>query len=222
MPKFLILKSKTPSLSLPKNDIKDIKKMPKSPKVICSNDLKNMNFKSLNFTDKWYSLFGKPSIDFHLVVHGKPGQGKSTFCLQFAHYLAFNFGRVLYVSGEEGFSKTMKDKLNDAYSENLFLADVRSYEDLKEIVKPNTFHFIFVDSLNNMGIEIEKLKEMRKLYANSGLITISQSTKKGQLRGSLEIEHESDISLKVENGYSFTTKNRFKELGYEYSIFENY
>jgi predicted ATP-dependent serine protease len=63
---------------------------------------------------------------------------------------------------------------------------------------------------------------MRELYKNSTLVTISQSTKKGQLRGSQEIEHESDISLKVEDGFAFATKNRFKELGYEYSIFENY
>lgn len=192
-------------------------------KIICSNQLKNMNFKSLDFKQEWNHLLGKPAISFHLVVHGRPGQGKSTFCLQLASYLASSFGKVLYVSGEEGFSKTMKDKfkMNNAYNDNLFLADIHSYENLRDIVTPDTYHFIFVDSLNNMGIDIEQLKEMRAFYKNSSLITISQSTKKGQLRGSLEIEHESDISLKIENGIAYTTKNRFKELGYEYSIFKN-
>jgi len=192
-------------------------------KIICSNQLKNMNFKSLDFKQEWNHLLGNPAISFHLVVHGRPGQGKSTFCLQLASYLASSFGKVLYVSGEEGFSKTMKDKfkMNNAYNDNLFLADIHSYENLRDIVTPDTYHFIFVDSLNNMGIDIEQLKEMRAFYKNSSLITISQSTKKGQLRGSLEIEHESDISLKIENGIAYTTKNRFKELGYEYSIFKN-
>ena len=193
-------------------------------KIISSNELKKMNFRSLDFKGKWELLFGKPAISFHLVIHGKPGQGKSTFSLQFANYLASNFGKVLYVSGEEGFSKTMKDKFkeNNAYNDNLYLADIHSFETLREIVKPDTYHFIFIDSLNNMGIDIEQLKGMRELYKNSTLVTISQSTKKGELRGSQEIEHESDISLKIEDGFAFATKNRFKGLGYEYSIFENY
>ncbi len=190
-------------------------------KIICSNDLKKMEFKSLDFQDEWEELFGKPAVSFHLVVHGSPGQGKSTFCLQFAHYLASHFGKVLYVSGEEGFSKTMKDKFlnNNAFSSNLYLADIHSFGELTESVAPNTYHFIFIDSLNNMGIDAACLKEMRNIYGNSGLITISQSTKKGNLRGSLEIEHEADISVKVENGFAFATKNRFKGLGYEFSIF---
>lgn len=191
-------------------------------KIICSNDLMKMDFKSLDFQGEWQSLFGNPAVSFHLVVHGRPGQGKSTFCLQFAHYLASNFGKVLYVSGEEGFSKTMKDKFqnNNAFSSNLYLADIHSFEELTANVSPNTFHFLFIDSLNNMGIDIFRLKEMRELYSNSALITISQSTKKGNLRGSLEIEHEADISIKIENGFAFATKNRFKELGFEYSIFK--
>ena len=235
--------SKTPEFLIDKNDIEnnpsliedsleeqlDCHLVPPNEidlndKIICSNELKKMNFISLDFKGKWQQLFGKPAISFHLVIHGKPGQGKSTFSLQFANYLASNFGKVLFVSGEEGFSKTMKDKFreNNAYNDNLFLADIHSFKNLKEIVKPDTYHFIFIDSLNNMGIDIEQLKEMRELYKNSTLITISQSTKKGQLRGSLEIEHESDISLKIEDGFAFATKNRFKELGYEYSIFEDY
>jgi len=191
-------------------------------KIICSNDLMKMDFKSLDFQGEWQTLFGNPAVSFHLVVHGKPGQGKSTFCLQFAHYLACNFGKVLYVSGEEGFSKTMKDKFqnNNAFNKNLYLADIHSFEELTENVAPNTFHFLFIDSLNNMGIDILRLKELREIYRNSTLITISQSTKKGNLRGSLEIEHEADVSIKVEDGFAYATKNRFKELGFEYSIFK--
>ena len=60
-------------IAQPKNDIAT------DDKIICSNDLKKMEFKSLNFQGKWHDLFGKPAVSFHLVVHGKPGQGKSTF-----------------------------------------------------------------------------------------------------------------------------------------------
>jgi len=65
-------------------------------------------------------------------MHRTPGEGKSTFAIQFANYLAENIETVIYFSGEEGFSKTMKDKIvrNNAVSENLFLADLRKYQDL--------------------------------------------------------------------------------------------
>lgn len=191
-------------------------------KIICSNDLKKMKFRSLDFKSEWFNLLGQPSVNFQMVVHGKPGQGKSTFCLQFAHYLASNFGRVVYISGEEGFSKTMKDKFqnNNAYSPNLFLADINSFDDIIETISPNEYHFIFVDSLNNMGIGLEQFKELRYLYSKSALITIAQSTKKGDFRGSQEVLHETDIALKVEDGYVVGTKNRFKELGYSFSVFE--
>ncbi|MCB9225358.1 MAG: AAA family ATPase [Crocinitomicaceae bacterium] len=190
-------------------------------KIICSNDLKGMKFRSLDFKDDWQSLLGKPSVDFKMAVFGKPGQGKSTFCLQFANYLAQNFGRVLYVSGEEGFSKTMKDKLQDnrAFDKNLFIADICSAEDMIENIPQNAYHFIIVDSLNNMGIDENSLLELEEHYNNCAMISIAQSTKKGEMRGSQEILHNVDIVLKVEDGFAECTKNRFAPLGFEFSIF---
>ena len=59
---------------------------------------------------KWNALFGLPSVNFHCIIHGLSGHGKSTFAIRFAKYFAGNSGRVLYVSGEEAFSMTSRDK----------------------------------------------------------------------------------------------------------------
>ena len=137
-----------------------------------------------------------------------------------ANYLAENFGQVLYISGEEGFSKTLRDKAinNKANSRNLTFADFHNSEEIKEHLE-NRFHFIFIDSLNNMNIDPARLKELRGLYPDSAFITISQSTKDGKLRGSNVIVHDSDIAVQVESGLAITTKNRFKEIGMEFRMF---
>jgi hypothetical protein len=188
-------------------------------KIINSTELSNMDYQVLNFEGKWRDFFGQPSVNFHYAIHGK---GKSTFAIQF-NYLAENIGIVVYISGEEGFSKTMKDKLknNNAASQNLYLADLRTYPDLVNSIKPDTYHFIIIDSLDNMRIDALALKELRKLYSNSALITISQSTKDGKIRGSYEIVHDSDITVEVGDGKAITVKNRFLPKDKVFNIFES-
>ena len=190
-------------------------------KIISSSELTSMQYSALNFDGKWLNLIGFPSVNFHCAIHGMAGEGKSTFAIQFAHYLAENFGTVLYISGEEGFAKTMKDKLvnNNASNENLMIADIRTYEELLAEVEPNIFNFMIIDSLDNMRIGASELKEIRNRYINSALVTISQSTKDGKMRGSYEIVHDSDIAISVSKGIAETVKNRFLEKGRYYEIF---
>ncbi len=217
--------SKTQSLNVNKSENKtlgDVKPptIKTTDKVISSKELKSMDYKSLNFQNRWNDFFGLPSVEFSLAVHGKPGEGKSTFCLQFAQYLAENFGMVVFISGEEGFSKTLRDKVIyiNADSSFLFFANYKNYEEIKDKLE-NKFHFIFLDSLDTLKIDAMRLRELRELFPNSAFITISQSTKEGQMRGSNEIVHDADITVKVENGVAITTKNRFKERDMRFNVF---
>ena len=72
-----------------------------------------------------------------------------------------------------------------------------------------------------MKIDADKMKKIRIRYKNSALITISQSTKDGKMRGSYEIVHDCDIAVKVDNGIATTTKNRFMEKGMTFNVFED-
>jgi len=192
-----------------------------SAKIIKSTDLDNIDYEAFNFKGKWYDFIGHPSIDFHCTIHGKPGEGKSTFAIQFAKYLADNFGKVIYISGEEGFSMTLKDKFvnNKAQSQYLYIADLRTYDDIIKEIKPDEYNFIFIDSLDNMRIGIKEFKELRKIYKGSALITISQSTKDGKMRGSNEIAHDSDTQIEVKDGVATTIKNRFEKKYREFQVF---
>jgi hypothetical protein len=192
-----------------------------SSRIINSRQLQQLDYKALNFQDRWLAFLGYPSFNFHCAVTGLAGEGKSTFCIQFANYLAVNFGRVVYISGEEGFSMTLRDKFvnTNAIDKDLDIADLRNYESIINEVPVNVYHFIFIDSLDNMHIDSDKMKQLRERYKDSALVTISQSTKDGKMRGSYEIVHDSDITIKVQDGVAVTTKNRFKEKGMQFKVF---
>lgn len=191
-------------------------------KIISSEFLCTLNFPSIIFDERWGEFIGNPSTNFHCVVHGLSGHGKSTFCIMFAKYLADNHGTVLYISGEEGISKTLQDKflINECTAENLHVVDVKRYEDIMKYVPRKVYNFIFIDSLNTMKIDATKLKSIKEIFKASALITISQATKDGNMRGSYEIVHDADIAIKVEEGLATTIKNRFKHNGKVFSVFD--
>lgn len=187
--------------------------------LISNEQLSEMEFHCLDFQKKWLEFFGQPAVVFHLAVHGRSGHGKSNFCFQLANYLANNFGNTVYISGEEGFSKTLKDKkiFNKVDSKHIYWSRHKTFEAIRSM--KNQFHFIFLDSLDTLGIDAVKLRELRELFLDSAFITISQSTKDGKMRGSNEILHDSDMAVQVHEGMATTTKNRFKQCGTQLRVF---
>ena len=63
------------------------------------------------------------------------------------------------------------------------------------------------------------LQGLRKKNKNSALITISQSTKDGKMRGFNQIKHDSDMAVQADNGIATTTKNRFNQKGMILKVF---
>lgn len=190
-------------------------------KIITSKELIEYDYESIDTHGLWLEFIGKPSIDFYSVIHGKAGEGKSTFAIQFALYLASKFDRVLYVSGEEGFSMTMSDKFKrlGASNDNLIVANLKSYDEIKNELKSNKYYFIFIDSIDTLHIGPVEMNDLRNDNKDTAFITISQSTKDGKMRGSNEIVHDCDVVIQVEDGKATTTKNRFLEKGKVFDIF---
>jgi len=189
--------------------------------IISTKKLMELEFEQLDFTGEWLNLLGEPAKVFHLLVYGLPGQGKSTFSVQLGKHLADTFGKVLYCSGEEGISKTFKDKFKDAVSENFDVVPVRHYQDICDAVPQGEYQFLIIDSLDTMKIGPSKLRALKQRYSDSALITVSQSTKDGNMRGSQELMHDSDIAVEVDQGVATTIKNRFKPAYQSYVVFEN-
>jgi hypothetical protein len=180
--------------------------------IMSSADLVDYEYEKYPFTGKWQKFIGQPSIGFHAMVFGIPKSGKSILCTQMAKYLSDNFGSVLYVAAEEGFSMTLQNKLREfgMASENLHYANFREYEQIKAALQNNDFNFVFLDSVNFMKITPEQMRELKAENPQTAFITIQQATKDGKFRGSQEYAHDADVIINVANGVA-TQQGRFCE-----------
>ena len=203
------------------NQNNDQPPQPKNKRVMNLREIKELKFKNLTFQGRWKDFIGLPSTHFHLAIHGLPGQGKSTFCILFAEYLAENFGEVMYVSGEQGFEKTLQDIINrtGANSDKIDFSDPRHYDEVYTCVERNKYNFIFIDSLNTLQIDEKRLKKLKEYYSQSAFITISQSTKDGKMKGNNEILHDADTVIGVHKGMATTSKNRFNVSDRHFEVF---
>ena len=189
--------------------------------IMNSADLMDYEYDSYDFDGKWEALIGKPQKNFHAMVFGKPKQGKSIFCVQFAKYLAENFGRVLYIASEEGFSATLQNKIRNfgMANENLDFANYRDYEQIKAALERKPYSFVVIDSVNFIKIEPEQVEELKAANPNTAFITIQQATKDGKFRGSQEFAHNCDSVIEVISGVAHQI-GRFQEPS-EMAIFED-
>lgn len=179
--------------------------------TIASTDLLNVVFDTLSFDGRWESFFGNPSRNFHCMIYGKAGSGKSTFAIQFAKYLSKVLGlKVLYIASEERFGYTLQEKIRrfNVANDNISFAEKLPLDITK-------YDVVFFDSVTNMRIEPE---EWAKMTANIASVGIFQCTKDGAFRGGADFEHDVDIVVNVENMVATIEKNRFKVGGLQFAV----
>ena len=174
--------------------------------IMSSRDLKDYRYDNYDFDGKWLDLVGKPAKKFHMMVYGRPKQGKSYFCFDLAQYLS-SFGKVLYIAAEEGFSATLQKKLEDmgGDNDNLDFANFRDYETIKNALPGHDYRFVVIDSVNYIRIEPEQIEELKADNPRMALITVQQATKDGKFRGSQQFAHNCDIIIEVIQGVAHST-----------------
>lgn len=183
------------------------------PAIMNSMDFANLHFETIGLKGKWRNLIGDPSSNFTAMVFGKPKMGKSYLCIDFAGYLARNHGKVLYVAKEEGLDMTLQKKLNDkdVAHPNLFVASV-----LPEDLSP--YDFIFLDSVNKLGLSPEDLTHLKSSNPTKSFIFIFQTTKMGAFRGANTFQHDVDVVIEVPEKGKAVQMGRFNQGG-EINIF---
>lgn len=183
------------------------------PAIMNSMDFANLQFETIGLKGKWFDLIGDPSSNFTAMVFGKPKMGKSYLCIDFAGYLARNHGKVLYVAKEEGLDMTLQKKLNDkdVAHPNLFVAS-----ELLDNLTP--YDFIFLDSVNRLGLDPEALNRLKILNPSKSFIFIFQATKLGSFKGSQSFQHDVDVVIEVPEKGKAVQMGRFNQGG-EINIF---
>lgn len=189
-----------------KREDKEEKKV--NTKIMSSTDISKSDFETLPFTGDWKVLIGEPSPGFSCLMFGVPKSGKSTLAIQFAKYLAKNFGETLYVAAEEGIHATLSDKIKrlDAVHERLkFAASIPG--------SVSEYSFVFIDSINRSKLSHADIVQFMTKNPKTAFIFISQVTKDGKYRGSQEIEHDVDCVIEVDEDGIAYGKGRFSQGG---------
>ena len=188
--------------------------------IMSSSELVNHTYNKYPFFGKWADFVGQPSINFHAMIYGRPKQGKSILAVQLAQYLSENFGKVLYIASEEGFSVTLQKKVSEFAMDNpnLDFANYIDFKQIREALHQRKYKFVFIDSVNFIKITPEDVEDLKSDNKGTAFITIQQATKNGNFRGSQEFAHNCDMVIRVEAGQA-SHQGRFQEPS-EMAVFD--
>lgn len=148
-----------------------------------------------------------------VLFGGEPGIGKSTLLLQLAANIADQYGKVLYVSGEEAPSQVkLRAQRLGRESPNLYLLSTQDLLSILNAMARVAPVALVVDSLqtvlaNPEGGEVGSLAQVRESAAQlsrvaktAGIVTflVSHITKEGGFAGPKTVEHLVDVAVYLE------------------------
>lgn len=192
--------------------------------TISATDLMHKQFApGLQFTGKWKDFLGEPRPNFRMLISSSPGYGKTTFCVQFANYLAANFGRVIFFENEMDDSRTQDVFARNAKNPSTGLDinfSCNTPDKIRRLLKNSKYDFVVIDSIQKSHFNEADLGIIEEEFPDKAFIAISQVDKKGTTRGSVVKQHEGDITIEFrEHGIATTIKNRFGAVGREFQVF---
>lgn len=177
--------------------------------IIHSRDYRSLSIPSYEFSNSYSALFGNPSTDFYMMVHGLPGQGKTHWVVKFAEYFNRNHNSVLYYAAEQnGISKSFQDiqnKVKTSFDIHTRPENVSKDEMIQHF---NHYGLVVIDSVNALGLSHEDIKEIRD-KTSSAVVVVLQSNKEGNFKGAQNWKHDVDISLRMEARNPVIEKSRF-------------
>ncbi|HNP24646.1 MAG TPA: ATP-binding protein [Panacibacter sp.] len=182
-------------------------------RALNANEFLNKQFQVLPFTGSWLSTFGEPENNFSMIIYGKSGQGKTELCIMFAKYLT-RFGRVLYNSFEQGYSKSLQDAIRrqglDEVSAHILFTHKERYDAMvSRLKKKKSPRIVFIDSVQYIKLAYEQWQELRNLFPKKMFIMIAHAEGDEPKGGPAKaIEFDVDIKVLVK-GYQAHPKSRF-------------
>lgn len=192
-------------------------------KVLGVVQFKQKRYKLLGIEAPWVQTLGNLPACFMGIIYGKPGNGKTEFCMQLGAYLT-NFGKVAWLSYEQGHGFDLQLAFNrnidERHTGKFLVIDPEEdippgmslYEDLDNFLsKRNSPDFVFVDSLDYTGFSWAEYKALKKKHGKKkAIIFISHAKGKGPKTNIGEqVEHDGAFGIFVSKFIAFVNKNRF-------------
>lgn len=152
-------------------------------KGIYGKQLLEKTYKTFPFEGVWEKALGNPEVGGFWLIYGKEKQGKTWFSLMLAEYLS-KFESVMYISAEQGLSKTFKDAYIrsglDPNNRKLKIIPYATVAEIEEALgKQRSPKVIIIDNTTMYKDELTapKLREWGKHYRNVLFIFLAHEEK---------------------------------------------
>lgn len=179
-------------------------------------------YKLLPLSGEWAKTLGDLPRGFQGIIWGRPGNGKTEFCVKMAKYLA-EFGDVLWLSYEQGHGYDLQKALNrnnmQEVSGKVFISDPNG--DFEEgqtyltdldnyLSKRGSATFVFIDSLDYTKFTERDYKFLKEKYKNKGFVWIAHGKGRG-LKSEIgdKILFDSGFGICVSKFIAWPEKSRF-------------
>lgn len=163
-------------------------------------------FKTITLTDKWQAAIGQPEFTGSWFIYGAPKHGKTSFAMMLSKYLTA-FGKVLYVTAEEGISLAFKQAMQRHNIEDVekkwFVFDRQSIPNIMDLVavlkRQRSPKIIFIDSIWFYRIRQTEYRKLKELFPDKLFVYISHVDHNGKPKGATadEIWRDAMVYFKI-------------------------
>ena len=175
--------------------------------IITADEYRSMDIPVIQFKGAYKYLLNEAREKFYKIVSGLPEQGKTSYCVKFATYYANNHGRVLYMPSEQSGKNVDFQKVISLMDGKGFDIDinVNAYNFQQLLEKAEGYDLIILDSINNMKLSPEEVKEINRRAA---VMAVLQSTKDGGFKGGQAYFHDCDKFVVIDKLTAGASKSR--------------
>ena len=176
---------------------------------LTAKEILNIRHKTITFEGEWGKCIGTMDRSGVVLFWGNSGNGKSSAVVSFCKELT-KFGKVLYVSLEEGYSLSFQNTLKrfDMYScgSRFQVLDHATAEELIEkLKKPRSADFVVIDSFQYMGMSYKDYLKFKQALPNKMLVFVSHADgKQPSGRAAKAVKYDAMEKIWVEGHVAFT------------------
>lgn len=180
---------------------------------LTAKEILGIHRQSITLTGEWGNCIG--TMDRHGVVFiwGNSGNGKTSAVISLCKELSV-YGKILFVSLEEGFSLSFQNSLKrfdmESCGSKFQVIDKATPEELiQRLTKPRSPEFVVIDSYQYLGMSYKQYIEFKSKLPNKLLIFLSHAEgKQPSGRAAKAVKYDAMLKIWVE-GYVAHSNGRF-------------
>ena len=188
------------------------KEKEKIKRALTVRNVYDKKFKTITLTDKWQAAIGKPEFTGSWLIYGAPKHGKTSFSMMLSKYLT-SFGKVLYVTAEEGISLALKQAMQRHHIEEVenrwFVfgnKDIPTIMDLVPVLnRQRSPKIVFIDSIWFYRMKQTEYRKLKTMFPDKLFVYVSHVDHNGNPKGAAadEIWRDAMVYFKIKGFRAF-------------------